>query len=124
MIARGWMAAIAASKSSTAIVKHKCARVFGRAVHIVVYAPLLSQGGRDEFATFLIELLLSTTLGFQLGNNGELRHDATFIYLLESCQTKMLLEKIYLSLLKGMALTNQARTALDIRATPLCKATD
>lgn len=51
------MAAIAASKSSTAIVKHKCAQVFGRAVHIVVYAPLLSQGGRDEFATFLMELL-------------------------------------------------------------------
>src|SRR4028118_1305166 len=47
-------------------------RVLDRAVHVVVYAPLLGQSRPDELAALLEELLLGPALGPQLGEGGEL----------------------------------------------------
>ncbi len=66
------------------LVEHEGARVFDRAVQVVVYAPVLGPGRPEEIAKLLIEILLGATLGFKLGYNGQRRDRDTLLSL--DCQ--------------------------------------
>ncbi len=66
------------------LVEYEGARVFDRAVQVVVYAPVLGPGRPEEIAKLLIEILLGATLGFKLGYNGQRRDRDTLLSL--DCQ--------------------------------------